>query len=138
VSFHTHGPVLSHQIHGRKTWLLYDPLRAHLPSSAPFPLLSRALSAVRLLLSPPPSLHLDPPFHDVKLASTRFLEMLTSPSSLLERLLLALDPPFACTVEADEVLYIPDGWIHATVNEADYNLFVSVRSTLTHNPNHTA
>ena len=33
---------------------------------------------------------------------------------------------YDCTIYPNEVLYFPDRWMHATLNENDYNFFVSV------------
>jgi len=123
VSFHTHGPVLSHQIHGQKSWLLYDPTRSQLPATSYS--LSRVLFTLRLLFSPTNTI--PPPLHHHTFPSTRFLAFLRDPAaaSWYQRALLAIDPPFYCTLGPSEVLYIPADWWHATVNEGEWNLFVS-------------
>jgi hypothetical protein len=88
---------------------------------------------------------LKPPLHTHTTSSVSLLKHLRSSptlSSLLSSLLSSapstpstpsfysyinfmLDPPIHCSVAEDEVLYIPGGWWHATVNEGEWNVFVS-------------
>jgi hypothetical protein len=110
VSFHTHGPAWGETIHGAKRWFLTPP-------GTP------------------------PPFHEDE-SQLRWLSRFVTPriwtrcgaAQDLQGCLEAMDWDAArlpdvleCTVFPGEVIYIPDGWWHATLNlDPQWNVFVSV------------
>ena len=88
TQFHHHADAWNLQLFGRKRWLLYAP-----EDTPP-------------RLYPPQELGIRRWIHD-------FLPSLLSPSAKRQP---GEKPPLSCVVEAGDLIYIPDGWYHATVN----------------------
>lgn len=101
--FHYHSSVFAHVLHGRKRWLLHPP--THLP---PHSLVRPHMSAIQWLddmwLSS--AVHVPESASDSDDGSTRGAVL-------------------SCVCSAGDVLYLPSGWLHLTLNMDEYNVFVS-------------
>ena len=97
--FHFHSSVFAHVVHGRKRWFLYP------PSSS--------------WREPPPSTILRPDLSALQWANAVYgVEGALDEGGVGERLQ-------ECVCEAGDVLYVPDGWMHATLN-LELSVFVSM------------
>lgn len=113
VSFHFHGPGFAEVIHGEKQWFFYPPdMRSILDSN--FESLSTDMWKKCIL----PTLRTKGMSESEDCAplleglSSRDLDLL---SSKLQE----------CTIYPNEILYFPPMWMHATLNLAPYNVFIS-------------
>lgn len=113
VSFHFHGPGFAEVIHGEKQWFFYPPeMRSILDSN--FESLStdvwkKCILPILRNKAVPENEDCPSLFDGL---SSRDLELLTS--KLQE-----------CTIYPNEILYFPSMWMHATLNLAPYNVFIS-------------
>jgi hypothetical protein len=102
VSFHLHGPGFSESVVGRKRWFLYAPgYEPVVPGPEP-----GFLGLVNTTVA-------------AWVASSSFATV--NPSAAPGETAF-----FDCTIEPGEVLYFPTNWMHATLNQDQYNFFVSV------------
>mmetsp|Transcript_10853 Transcript_10853/g.29087 ORF Transcript_10853/g.29087 Transcript_10853/m.29087 type:complete len:345 (-) Transcript_10853:23-1057(-) len=107
VPMHTHGAVLAETIVGRKRWFLRAPGGAAPDFDGDEPVrhwaarVDAGTEAVRALLS-------------------------SSALSALPMTPRARNALLRCTLRAGEILYIPTGWWHATLNLDAYTAFMSV------------
>jgi len=100
--FHYHSSVFAHVLHGRKRWLLYPP--SHLPPAA---IVRPHMSAIQWL-------------DEMWRGGGVDVESDSGGSVGSVR-----DGVLGCVCDAGDVLYLPDGWLHMTLNMEEYNVFVS-------------
>ena len=118
VVFHLHGAVYAEQIWGKKRWFLFAP-----PSDAANPLFQEIREAeVNMSVAMwytevyPRYLHTPTTNSSCTLGDNGH----HCKNSNIEQTL------YECEVQAGEILYIPTGWKHATLNTGDYNVFMSL------------
>ena len=99
--FHYHSSVFAHVLHGSKRWLLYPP--THTPPAA---IVRPDMSAIQWMDEMWLGDGLDGAEAEDGAGSVR-------------------DGVLGCVCGAGDVLYLPDGWLHMTLNMAEYNVFVS-------------
>lgn len=105
VAFHFHGPGFSEVIIGRKRWFLFPESIADPPGHSP------NISVAEWVDNTLPTL---------ESWRTAFDEV--SPNGEQTRVETRL---FDCVIHPGDMLYFPTGWMHATLNLDDYNVFVS-------------
>ena len=99
--FHFHSSVFAHVLHGRKRWLLYPP--THKPPAA---IVRPHMSAIQWM-------------DDMWLGGGVDVEAEGGEGGSVR------DAVLGCVCNAGDVLYLPDGWLHMTLNLDEYNVFVS-------------
>ena len=97
--FHFHSSVFAHVLHGRKRWLLYPP--APTPPAA---IVRPHMSAIQWM--------------DEMWLQGGVDEETDGGGSVRDGVL-------GCVCGAGDVLYLPDGWLHMTLNLDAFNVFVS-------------
>ena len=98
--FHYHSSVFAHVLHGRKRWLLHPP--THRPPAA---IVRSHMSAIQWM-------------DEMWLGGGVDVEAEGGDGSVRDSVL-------GCVCVPGDVLYLPDGWLHMTLNLDDYNVFVS-------------
>lgn len=114
VSWHTHGPGFSEAILGLKRWFLFDPTvpptaYGHHPN----------LTVSEWVRTQYPLLNNSNKHQHDKINVN--IDM-NARSNANDGNVLHL---YECTLAFGEILYFPAGWMHATLNLEDYNVFVS-------------
>ena len=133
VQWHTHGPGFSETIHGRKHWVLYPP--GNRPSynlnyasrhwmEYTYPSLENwtAHDFEREHQNHEQFLH---QWHRRSLDSSSDRKQAATSYSMDDSEGPSMKKPWECTINAGEMLYFPDQWHHATINNSPYTVFVS-------------
>lgn len=133
VSFHFHGPGFSESIIGEKRWFLFPPSATSIVSQISpnmtvaqwvdriYPSLTNTSTTVPDEATATLDGRTDTVDSDEAHTAT------TTQSVLSESDLAVLSATLQeCTIVPGEILYFPPMWMHATLNTAQYNVFVSL------------
>jgi len=121
VIFHLHGPVFAENIHGRKRWFLFAPPRDVVnPLFQDIPEAEVNISVSRWVEEVYPRVSL--PTNSSCITSSNINQQCSRFNSNGDGEALF----YECEVGAGEILFIPSGWKHATLNTDHYNAFMSL------------
>lgn len=120
VSFHQHGPGFAEVLHGHKLWIFFPPERN-------VPLFHPNMTLLEWIVSIPQlqNIREDIAQYIPNSAASRILENGLGLSNANVANPVDLGDMQYCILGAGELLYFPHGWMHATMNLAFYNTFVS-------------